>query len=205
MPGPQTQRDKALALLARQGVATMAELRLAGVTGATVGRMEWDGEVIKIARGLYQRTDVPLDPRHGLAEAAKQLPRGIICLTSALAFHGLTDEFPKRTWVAIGRKDWAPRRSGPKLRIARFADRLLAASIEVHVVEGVPIKVFGIAKTIADCFRYRRKIGLPVAVEGLQEALRQHKATPAEIISQAEYGGVATVIRPYLDALSANG
>ncbi len=87
----------------------------------------------------------------------------------------------------------------------RFTDRLLGEGVETHPVEGVPVKVFGVAKTIADCFRYRNKIGLSVAIEGLQEALRQRKATPGEIARQAERGGVATVIRPYLDALTANG
>jgi hypothetical protein len=87
----------------------------------------------------------------------------------------------------------------------RFTESLLNESVETHVIEGVPVKVFGIVKTIADCFRYRNKIGLSVAIEGLQEALRQRKATPGEIARQAEHGGVTTVIRPYLEALTANG
>ncbi|ASY71544.1 hypothetical protein SF83666_b48950 (plasmid) [Sinorhizobium fredii CCBAU 83666] len=87
----------------------------------------------------------------------------------------------------------------------RFAESLLHDGVETHLVEGVPVKVFGIAKTIADCFRHRSKIGLSVAIEGLQEALRQRKATPGDIASQAERGGVGTVIRPYLEALTANG
>ena len=89
--------------------------------------------------------------------------------------------------------------------MARFADTLLAESVETHVIEGVPVKVFAVAKTVADCFRHRNKIGLSVAIEGLQEALRQRKATPAEIARQAEQGRVATVSRPYLEALTANG
>lgn len=87
----------------------------------------------------------------------------------------------------------------------RFTDHLLTEGVETHIVEGVPVKVFGVAKTISDCFRYRNKIGLSVAIEGLQEALRQRKTTAGEIARQAERGGVATVIRPYLEALTANG
>jgi len=87
----------------------------------------------------------------------------------------------------------------------RFTDALLTEAVETHFVEGVPVKIFGIVKTVADCFRYRNKIGLSVAIEGLQEALRQRKTTPGEIAAQAEHGGVATVIRPYLEALTANG
>src|SRR3546814_20520487 len=91
------------------------------------------------------------------------------------------------------------------IRVLRFSDDLLADSVETHVIEGVSVKVFGVAKTVADCFRHRGKIGLAVALEGLQEALRQRKATPAEIARAAETGGVGTVIRPYLEALTANG
>ena len=91
------------------------------------------------------------------------------------------------------------------IRIVRFTEGLLSASVETHVIEGVPVRVFGAAKTVADCFRHRSKVGLSVAIEGLQETLRQRKATPGEIAHQAEQGGISTVIRPYLEALTANG
>ena len=167
--------------------------------------MERDGGVIRLARGLYQLPDAPLEAGHSLAEAAKRLPKGIVCLVSALAFHGLTDQLPKKVWLAIRKKDWAPRSDGMPIRVVRFTESLLAESVETHMIESVPVKVFGVAKTVADCFRHRNKIGLSVAIEGLQEALRQRKATPAEIAHQAEHGGVSTVIRPYLEALTANG
>lgn len=105
----------------------------------------------------------------------------------------------------MGQKDWSPKPAGTPIRLVRFTDRLLTESVEIHTVEGVAVKVFGIAKTIADCFRYRNKIGLSVAIEGLQEALRQRKTTPGEIARQAERGTVATIVRPYLEALTANG
>ena len=165
--------------------------------------MERDGEVIRLARGLYQLPDAPLEAGHSLAEAAKRLPKGIVCLVSALAFHGLTDQVPKKVWLAIGKNDWVPRSDGMPIRAVRFTESLLAESVETHMIESVPVKVFGVAKTVADCFRHRSKIGLSVAIEGLQEALRQRKATPAEIAHQAEHGGVSTVIRPYLEALTA--
>lgn len=201
----RSQREIAHALLEERGILRLAELRDAGVTAATVSRMERDGEVVRLARGLYQLPDAPLDARHSLAEAAKRLPRGVICLVSALAFHGLTDQLPRKVWMAIGRKDWAPKPDGMPIRVVRFADSLLSESVETHVIEGVPVKVFDVSKTVADCFRHRSKIGQSVAIEGLQEALRQRKATPAAIARQAERGGVSTVIRPYLEALTANG
>ena len=106
--------------------------------------------------------------------------------------------------MAIGARGWAPQRGGTPIRIVRFADSLLEEGIETHVIEGVAVRIFGAARTVADCFRHRGKIGPSVAIEGLQEALRQRQATPAEIARQAEKGGVSTVIRPYLEALTAN-
>ena len=106
--------------------------------------------------------------------------------------------------MAIGQTDWATVSDGASVQIVRFTPRLLAEAVEMHVIEGVQVKIFGIAKTVADCFRHRSKIGLNVAIEGLQEALRQRKATAGEIARASESGGVATVIRPYLEALTAN-
>jgi predicted transcriptional regulator of viral defense system len=182
----------------------LVELREAGVTAATISRMERAGEVIRLSRGVYQMPDADLDPNHSLAEAAKRVPKGVVCLVSALAFYGLTDQLPPKVWMAIGSKDWAPQRNGAAIRIVRFTDSLLREGVEMHAIEGVPVKVFGVAKTVADCFRHRGKVGLSVAIEGLQEALRQRKANPAEIARQADKGGVSTVIRPYLEALTAN-
>lgn len=182
----------------------LVELRKAGVTAATMSRMERAGEVIRLSRGVYQLPDADMDPNHSLAQAAKRVPKGVVCLVSALAFHGLTDQLPPTVWMAIGPKDWAPQHSGSGIRIVRFTDSLLREGFETHIIECVPVKVFGVAKTVADCFRHRGKVGLSVAIEGLQESLRQRKATPAEISRQAEKGGVSTVIRPYLEALTAN-
>lgn len=205
MSQPSSQRQIAQALLEARGIARLAELRAAGVTAATVSRMERDGEIVRLARGLYQLPDALLDAHHSLAEAAKRLPKGVVCLVSALALHGLTDQLPKKVWMAIGKSDWSPKADGVPIRVVRFTDSLLVESVEIHEIEGVSVKVFGVAKTVADCFRHRSKIGLTVAIEGLQEALRQRKATPAEIVRQADRGGVSTVIRPYLEALTANG
>lgn len=204
MPRISQQRPIARKLLAARGIARLAELRAAGVTAATVTRMANDGEVVRLARGLYQLADAELHAQHSLAEAAARVPKGIICLTSALAFHGLTDQLPRKVWIAIGVSDWAPEPSSPPLRIVRMTNALLGDGVETHTIEGVRVKIFSIAKTIADCFRHRRSVGLSVALEGLQEALRQRKVTPAKMKRQAMRSGVATVVRPYLEALTAN-
>lgn len=199
------QREKAQLLLEQRGIVRLSEFKASGITAATIGRMVKDGEVLRLARGLYQLPDAPLDVHHSLAEAAKKLPKGVVCLVSALAYHDLTDQLPRAVWMAIGTKDWEPKTDTPPIRTVRFTDALLSDDVLTEQIEGVQVKVFGVAKTIADCFRHRRSVGQSVALEGLQEALRKRKTTPAEIARHAERGGVATVIRPYLEALTANG
>ena len=205
MPKIQTQRDQATELLQRQGIVRLSEFKKTGITAATISRMVHAGDVIRLARGLYQLPDAPLDANHSLAEAAKRVPKGVVCLVSALAYHELTDQLPRAVWMAIGTKDWMPKEGRSAMRIVRFTDALLGDDVITVQIENVPVKVFGVAKTVADCFRHRRTVGQTVALEGLQEALRQRKATPAEIARHAERGGVATVVRPYLEALTANG
>ena len=200
-----TQRDRAIEFLRARGIIRLSEFKDAGITAATIGRLVGDGEVLHLSRGLYQLPDAPLEANHSLAEAAKRVPKGVVCLVSALAYHELTDQLPRAVWMAIGTKDWAPKEDRPPMRIVRFTEALLADDVVTVHIENVPVKIFGVAKTIADCFRHRRRVGQTVALEGLQEALRQRKATPAEIARHAKRGGVATVVRPYLEALTANG
>jgi predicted transcriptional regulator of viral defense system len=199
-----TQRDQALTLLKRRGIARLAELQTAGVTATTVSRMERAGEVVRLARGLYQLPDAELDPHQSLAEAARLVPKGVICLASALAFHGLTDQMPAKVWIAIGRKDWRPRVIYPPLRVARFSDEELGRGVERKKIACTTVPVFGVAKTVADLFRYRRTVGEPLAVEGLRQALRQRKATPAQIAREAQAAGVWMAMQPYLMALTSD-
>jgi predicted transcriptional regulator of viral defense system len=206
MPQPlaSTQRDQALTLLKRRGITRLAELRTAGVTSTTVNRMERAGEVIRLARGLYQLPDANLDPHQSLAEAARLVPKGVICLASALAFHGLTDQMPPKVWIAIGRKDWRPRITYPPLRVARFSDEQLRRGVERKKIAGTTVPVFGVAKTVADLFRYRRTVGELLALEGLRQALRQRKATPAQLAREAQAAGVWPTMQPYLMALTSD-
>jgi len=203
--GSRSQRDQLDAFLRERGIARLAEIRRAGITAATVARLERTGVVTKLGRGLYQLADAAIDGNHTLAEAAKRVPNGVICLISALAFHGITDQLPRRVWVAVGPKDWKPQIDYPPLRIARFADKFLRDGVESHVIEGVSVPIFGVAKTIADVFRHRRTVGIDVAVPALKEALRQRKATPSEIADYAMRSGVWTAVRPYLEAFTSDG
>ena len=154
---------------------------------------------------LYQRPDASIDAHHTLAEAAKLVPKGVICLTSALAYHELTDQIPAKVWIAIGSKDWRPKFPYPAARFARFPSNHLRTGVERHVIDGVDVPIFGIAKTIADLFRYRRIIGINVALEGLREALRKRKATPAQIARYASDARVWKIMEPYVNALTSDG
>lgn len=207
---PATQQDQAISLLRERGMLRASEFARAGITAATLARMTESGAALKLGRGLYQLPDAALDANHSLAEAAKLVPRGAICLVSALAFHDLTDTMPSRVWMAIGPKDRKP--ENPAIEFVRFSGRHLTGGIERHEIEGVSVPIYSPAKTIVDLFRYRRRQGrryrkspgLVLALEGLREALRQRKASPAEIARFAKAGRVWKVIQPYLDAMTAN-
>ena len=199
------QRNKALSLLQRRGMVRLSEVLTLGVTAATVSRLEREGAVVRLARGLYQRPDASVDANHTLAEASKLVPKGVICLASALAFHQLTDQLPPKVWMAIGPKEWRPRFRYPPVRFARFPETQLRSDVEHHRIDGVRVPIFGVAKTITDLFRYRRTVGINLALEGLREALRNRKATPAEIAKRAVKSGVWKTMEPYMNALSADG
>jgi predicted transcriptional regulator of viral defense system len=198
---PDNQKTKALAVLRRSGLTRLSEFRQAGITAATISRLEAAGTISRLTRGLYQLPDAVVGPNHTLAEGSKLVPKGIICLTSALAFHELTDQVPARIWLAIGPKDWRPRLKYPPMRFAHFSIKQLRAGIEHHSIEGVSVPIFSITKTIADLFRYRRIVGINVAIEGLRETIRQRKATLGDIARCATDGRVWKVMEPYVSAL----
>ena len=202
---PTTQRERAFAFLKAKGMARLSELIGEGVTASTVSRLEREGAMIRLARGLYQLPDASIDAHHTLAEAAKLVPKGVICLTSAQAFHELTDQIPAKIWIAIGPKDWRPKFRYPPARFAHFPSNYLRVGVERHVIDGVDVPIFGIAKTIADLFRYRRIVGINIALEGLREALRKRKATPAQIAKYASDARVWKTMEPYLRALISDG
>ena len=199
-----TQRQRARVILKERGIVRLSDFIDKNITGSTVARMVNDGEVNRLDRGIYQLSDADLEYQHSLAEVAVRVPNSVVCLISALAYHELTVQYPRWVWIAIGNKKWKPRTGNPPIRVVRFSDKYLNEDFIVERIEGVPVKIFGVAKTIADCFRHRSKIGHDVALEGLQEALRQKKATPAEIADQALKGRVFNIVFPYIEALTAN-
>lgn len=202
---PITQRERAVAFLKSKGMARLSELIAEGVTASTVSRLEREAAIVRLARGLYQLPDASIDAHHTLAEAAKLVPKGVICLTSALAYHELTDQIPAKVWIAIGPKDWRPNFRYPPVRFAHFPNKYLRNGVEQHVIDGVNVPIFGVAKTIADLFRYRRTVGINIPLEGLREALRKRKATPAQIAKYASDARVWKTMEPYVSALTTDG
>lgn len=139
--------------------------------------------------------------RHSYAEVAKRVPESVICLLSALTFHEITTQSPASVWIALGKGARTPAFASPSLRIVRLSHPSLTEGIEKHQVEGVPVRVYSAAKTVADCFKFRNKIGLDVAIEALKDCLRQEKATINEIHRYTKVCRVNNVIRPYMEAL----
>lgn len=199
-----SQRERAVAHLQAAGMSRLSELIANGVTAAAVSRLEREGVLMRLARGLYQLADASLDVHHTLAEVSKLVPKGVICLTSALAFHGLTDQIPPKVWIAIGPKEWRPRLPYPPVRFARFSGPRLQGGVEKHLIDGVAVPIFGVAKTVADLFRYRQTVGVNIALEGLREALRQKKASPSEIAREAVDAKVWKIMEPYMSALTSH-
>jgi predicted transcriptional regulator of viral defense system len=159
------------------------------------------GEIERVSRGKYRRTGAEVTENHGLALAAASVPKGVVCLLSALRFHDVTTQNPFEVWLAIERRSRAPKLGYPPLRVLRFSGRAFTSGVETHVVEGGRVRVYSLAKTIADLFKYRNKVGVSVAAEALRESWRLRKVKPGEIDPYARICRVREVMRPYVEAL----
>lgn len=160
------------------------------------------GLVRQVGRGLYVAEGGPVTEHHTLVEAAKRVPHGVVCLLSALRFHDLTTQAPREVWLAVGHKARRPRVDYPPIRIVHFSGEALAYGIKEERLEGVTVRVFDPAKTVADCFKFRNKIGLEVALEALRDCYRRRKATMDELFMAAKVCRVEKVMQPYLESLA---
>jgi predicted transcriptional regulator of viral defense system len=173
-----------------------------GVSRVKLQRLVKRGDLIRVRRGIYSQPDESeITEHHDLAVVAMSIPRGVICLLSALRFHGLGTQNPADVWVAIHGKARKPKIEVPPVRIVRFSGPALARGIEAHKIEGVTVRVTSPARTVADCFKYRNKIGADVALEALREYRRSRKSLE-ELVQAAKEVRVANVLRPYLEALT---
>jgi predicted transcriptional regulator of viral defense system len=194
-----------LALARRRGVLRPRDLTEQGLSREVIRRLEAEGLLERRARGLYVPTSVERSEHEMLALASRRVPHGVICLLSALRFHDLTTQNPSKIWLAIDRKARTPKEPELPLQIVRFSGEALSEGIEEHSIDGVRVRVYVPAKTVADCFKYRRKIGLDVALETLRDFLRTRRGTIDELWHYAAICRVQNVMRPYLEAMVEAG
>ena len=201
----QGQRARMISYIESHAPARSRDLVAIGVAATAISRAVAEGAVVRIGRGLYQLPDSEPDLHSALIEIAKRAPKAVICLTSALSFHQLTDQLPRRIWIAVGAKDWAPRIDYPQIRVVRFREPYLTNGLEVHKIHGVDVCVYSITKSIADAFRNPKLVDRSVAIEAMKSALNDRKATAGQLAAVAQQNGAWNQMRPYLEALTSNG
>jgi predicted transcriptional regulator of viral defense system len=197
----RTKADELLALVRRRGIVRPRDLDGEGIPRIYLSRLHHMGLLERPSRGVYVLADREPTEHHDLAEVCKRVPHGVVCLLSALRFHGLTTQAPFEIWLGIDRKARLPRLEHPPLRVIRFPAQALSEGVEEHEVEGVPVRVTTPARTVVDCFAYRNKVGLDVALEALRDCWRQRRATLAELHRAAQARRMANVMRPYLESI----
>jgi len=185
------------------GLLRAADLEAQDIPRGRLGGMLRRGEVQRVGRGLYRQVDAPLTELETLAAVSKRIPGAIVCLLTALHVHGIGTQAPRDVWIALDRKARKPRPSDLPVRVVRFSGPMLRYGIESREVLGVPVRLTSPARTVVDCFRYRKKIGLDVALEALRHAVSSRQATVDEIARVAEVCRIQTVISPYLESIAS--
>ena len=193
--------QKIMQYVGQHGIVRPRDIEAIGLPREYLVRLHRQGKLNRPGRGIYTLPNANVTERHSYAELAKRVPEAVICLLSALTFHEITTQSPASLWVALRKGARTPAVASPSLRIVRLSGPSLTEGIENHQVEGVPVRVYSAAKTVADCFKFRNKIGLDVSIEALKDSLRQKKTTINEIYRYAKICRVSNVIRPYMEAL----
>lgn len=200
-PSPTAIAHAVSVFEAAGGVLRTSEVLAAGVEERTLYHMRDEGLAEALSRGVYHLSALPLPAYPDVAAVFKRAPRAVLCLVSALAFHEIGTQIPRAVQLALPAGVKAPKIAYPRIERFTMSASSIAAGVETHDLGGTPVRVFGVAKTVADCFKYRSRVGQNVAVEALQEVLRERRATPAEIMRYAAIDRVQNVVRPYLEAL----
>lgn len=202
MPAAAATKAEALLRLARKGPVRARDLDLAQIPRTYLRRLCDRGLLEQVDRGLYRLANAPVTALHSLAEVAKRVPHGVVCLLSALQAHGMTTEVPHAVWLQIDRRARAPKMTYPKLEVVRASGTALVHGIETRKIDGVEVRLTTPAKTVADCFRYRRHVGLEVALAALRDYLRKRRGGIDALVAAARADRVYAFMRPYLEALA---
>ncbi len=197
-----TDERRTLAVIRRLGVVRAADLEERGIPRGRLYSLLEKGKVERQARGIYAASNHARTADHALAQVAKRVRSGVICLLTALRFHQLTTQLPAEVWIALPEKGRKPRLYYPRLRVVRFSGAALTEGIETRRIEGVAVPVYSAAKTVADCFKYRNKVGIDVAVEALRDFSRRHRGGATELARFARICRVTRVMQPYLDSIA---
>lgn len=198
-----TDSQKALRLARRRRGVTGRDVTTAGIHRQVLTRLVEAGQLERVVRGVYRLPEHPMTEKHGLALVGASVPQGVIALLSALQFHEIGTQVPSEVWIAIDRRARRPALRYPPLRIVRYTGAALTEGVESHVIEGQAVRIYSVAKTVADCFKYRNKIGLDVALEALREGWRSRRLKLEELDRFAQICRVQRVMRPYVEALIA--
>lgn len=172
-----------------------------GISRNYIRRLVDEGKLIKVSRGIYSLAEHSFPETQSILEVAVKSPKAVVCLLSALQFHDLTTQNPFEVWIAVERDTRIPKIESVMTRIFRFAPKVYQAGIETHLIDGVELKVYSAAKTVADCFRYKKTVGLDVAIEALRDTWQKRKATMDELYHFAEVRNVKSKMIPYLNSL----
>ena len=203
IPLVSDQANRVLELVREAGVLRPHDLEPMGIPRTYLSRLDKDGRLEQIGRGLYVLPSANATELRILAEAAKRVPKGVICLLSALRYHELTTQTPFEIWITIGEKAWRTRVDQPRLRVIHFSGTALNEGGIVKKLVGVPVRIFNPAKTVADCFKYRNKIGLDVAIKALRECWKARRCKMDDLWHYADVCRAGNVMRPYLEVLTA--
>jgi predicted transcriptional regulator of viral defense system len=189
-------------LVRRAGVLRPRDLDAHDLPREYLIRLYRAGRLHRIGRGLYVAADADPTEHRTLAEVCKRVPSGVVCLLSALQFHGLTTQMPHQVWLALKKDAREPKEPNLPIRTVRMSGAAFSQGVEEHNVEGVRVKVYNPAKTVADCFKFRNKIGLDVALEALRDCRRQHQCSNDDLWKYAKVCRQSKVMQPYLEALA---
>ena len=200
MPTKQHNAAELLASARTRGMIRLRDARDLGFHPELLRRLVEAGSLVRVSRGVYGPADAEPSEHHSLAVVAARAPRGVVCLLSALRFHGLGTQDPAEVWLAVGPEDRLPGIRQPRVRAIRFAAGAFARGVEKHRVEGVTVRVYTPAKTVVDCFRLRDEVGIDVALEALRDGLRRRSFTRDDVWREAKSLRVEATVRPYLEA-----
>ena len=200
---PSTHKTDELIRLARKGPIRARDLDDAAIPRTYLARLCKRGVLEHVDRGLYRLVDAPVTELHSLAEVAKRVPHAVICLLSALQVHELTTEAPHAVWIMIDTHARAPAIGYPQVELVRASGKARSHGVEKRTIEGVPVRLTTPAKTVADCFRYRKHVGLDVALTALREYLRKYRGGIDALTKSARADRIYAFMRPYIEALAS--